>query len=125
MLATNLSTCPSAKDKLKWAFKLYDKDESGFIWPLFIGTHRNHDHCLIVLHFVGYIDLEELLEVVKTFYSMEGVPKEAAKTKAEAIFKTLDTNGDGTLDEDEFCEGCLNDVEFANMIQVRLGKLLF
>ena len=40
--------------------------------------------------------MDELLEVVSTFYSMEGVPKEAAKSKAEAIFKSLDTNGDGT-----------------------------
>ena len=54
---------------------------------------------------------------------MEGVPKEAAKSKAEYIFKTLDTNGDGTLDEDEFCEGCLNDPEFANMIQAGVDKL--
>ena len=88
--------------------------------------------------FKGAIDLEELLEVVKTFYSMEGVPKvsreeqnqaikltqcmiqEAANAKAEAIFKTLDTNGDGSLDEEEFCEGCLNDPEFAGMIQVNI-----
>ena len=68
---------------------------------------------------------------------MEGVPKvswqlrrkgskshndiliqEAANAKAEAIFKTLDTNGDGSLDEEEFCSGCLNDPEFAGMIQV-------
>ena len=44
--------------------------------------------------------------------------QEAANAKAEAIFKTLDTNGDGSLDEEEFCEGCLNDPEFAGMIQV-------
>ena len=49
--------------------------------------------------------------------------QEAANAKAEAIFKTLDTNGDGSLDEEEFCEGCLNDPEFAGMIQV--SKLLF
>ena len=72
---------------------------------------------------LGFIDMEELLEVVQTFYCMEGVPKEAAKSKAESIFKTLDTNGDGTLDEDEFCEGCLNDPEFANMIQAGVDKL--
>ena len=24
-----MTTCGSAEDKLKWAFKLYDKDESG------------------------------------------------------------------------------------------------
>ena len=29
VLATNMTTCPSAKEKLKWAFRLYDKDESG------------------------------------------------------------------------------------------------
>ena len=46
--------------------------------------------------------------------------QEAANAKAEAIFKTLDTNGDGSLDEEEFCEGCLNDPEFAGMIQVNL-----
>ena len=56
---------------------------------------------------------------------MEGIPKEAGKEKADLILRSLDTNGDGVLDELEFCEGCLNDVEFANMIQVRLGKLLF
>ena len=31
VLATNMTTCGSAEDKLKWAFKLYDKDESGYI----------------------------------------------------------------------------------------------
>ena len=46
--------------------------------------------------------------------------QEAANAKAEAIFKTLDTNGDGSLDEEEFCTGCLNDPEFAGMIQVNL-----
>ena len=61
--------------------------------------------------------MDELLEVVTTFYSMEGVPKEAAKTKAEAIFKSLDTNGDGALDEEEFCEGVLNDAGIMIFIQ--------
>ena len=28
-MATNLTTAGSAEEKLKWAFKLYDKDESG------------------------------------------------------------------------------------------------
>ena len=58
--------------------------------------------------------MDELLEVVSTFYSMEGVPKEAAKSKAEAIFKSLDTNGDGTLDEEEFCEGRYGNRIFLN-----------
>ena len=71
VLATNLSTCPSAKDKLRWAFKLYDKDESGSVSLEILRK-------VYMLYFaikIGAIDLEELLEVVKTFYSMEGVPK--------------------------------------------------
>ena len=55
--------------------------------------------------------------------SMEGVPKDSAKEKAETIFKSLDTNGDGALDEVEFCAGCLRDPEFANMIQAGVDKL--
>ena len=55
--------------------------------------------------------------------SMEGVPKDSAKEKADLIFKSLDTNGDGALDEMEFCAGCLNDPEFANMIQAGVDKL--
>ena len=51
--------------------------------------------------------------------------QEAANAKAEAIFKTLDTNGDGSLDEEEFCTGCLNDPEFAGMIQVPFLALYF
>ena len=69
--------------------------------------------------------MDELLEVVSTFYSMEGVPKEAAKSKAEAIFKSLDTNGDGTLDEEEFCEGRNGNRIFLNPITVQSGGYQF
>ena len=29
VLATNITTCGSAEDKLRWAFRMYDKDNSG------------------------------------------------------------------------------------------------
>ena len=54
---------------------------------------------------------------------MEGIPKEAGKEKADLILRSLDSNGDGVLDELEFCEGCLKDPEFANMIQAGVDKL--
>ena len=54
---------------------------------------------------------------------MEGIPKDAAKEKAEHILKSLDTNGDGVLDLLEFCNGCLKDKEFSNMIQAGVDKL--
>jgi Ca2+-binding EF-hand superfamily protein len=32
VMATNMSSCTSAEDKLRWAFKMYDKDGSGEHW---------------------------------------------------------------------------------------------
>ena len=55
--------------------------------------------------------------MVVAFYHMEGVPKEDAHEKADAIFKALDTNNDGTLDEEEFCQGCLEDPDFYKIVQ--------
>ena len=48
---------------------------------------------------------------------MEGVPRDQAYDKAVTIFKAFDTNGDGSLDEEEFCVGCLDDHNFFNIIQ--------
>ena len=67
--------------------------------------------------------MQELLDLVVTFYNIEGVPKEAACEKAEAIFRRLDTNGDGSLDEKEFCQGCLNDPDFYQIVQCGVDKL--
>ena len=85
--------------------------------------------------------MEEMTEIVTTFYSLEGASKGVALerwdsdvlsntnkknlflnisyfwpqpyleyfvkiffSRAEAIFKQLDSNGDGSLDEEEFCK---------------------
>ena len=37
--------------------------------------------------------------------------------RAEEIFKDLDVNGDGTVDEDEFVSGCLSDDNFLFMLE--------
>jgi Ca2+-binding EF-hand superfamily protein len=78
LLATNMTSCGSAELKLRWAFRLFDADDS------------------------GNIDTEEMFEIVATFYDMEGEQREPALDMAEEIFKALDVNGDGWLDEDEF-----------------------
>ena len=78
LIATNMTSCTSAEFKLRWAFRLFDADES------------------------GNIELDEMFEIVATFYEMEGEPREPALDMAEDIFKALDVNGDGSLDEDEF-----------------------
>ena len=67
--------------------------------------------------------MQELLDIVVTFYNMEGVPKETAYERADTIFRALDTNGDGTLDEKEFCQGCLKDPDFYKIVQGGVDKL--
>jgi len=99
VVATNLTTAGSAEDKLRWAFRMYDKDGS------------------------GTIDLEELVDIVVTFYDMEGESREKATERAEQIFRVLDVNGDGNLDEEEFCKGCCNDNDFFQLVQGGVEKL--
>merc|ERR1712037_826122 len=99
VVATNLTTAGSAEDKLRWAFRMYDKDGS------------------------GTIDMEEMTEIVTTFYNLEGASKGIAMERAETIFKQLDSNGDGSLDEEEFCKGCLEDNDFYQVIQDGVNKL--
>lgn len=43
-------------------------------------------------------------------------PSVIAKENARAIFKMLDINRDGQLDEDEFVDGCLADEMFLEML---------
>ena len=49
MLATDMTSSGSPEEKLRWAFKMYDKDGS------------------------GSIELKEMVEIVSTLYDMEGV----------------------------------------------------
>jgi len=85
MLATDMTASGSPEEKLRWAFKMYDKDGS------------------------GSIELKEMTEIIGTLYQMEGVAKESAADRAQSIFSTLDFDGDGSLTEDEFIKGCMQD----------------
>jgi len=92
MLATDMTASGTPEEKLRWAFKMYDKDGS------------------------GSIELPEMIEIIGTLYEMEGVPKDAAGDRANKIFRELDSNGDGELDEDEFVKGCLDDGELMSLL---------
>lgn len=85
MLATDMTASGSPEEKLRWAFKMYDKDGS------------------------GSIELKEMTEIIGTLYQMEGVTKDSAAERAESIFGALDFDGDGSLTEDEFIQGCMMD----------------
>jgi Ca2+-binding EF-hand superfamily protein len=37
--------------------------------------------------------------------------------RTSTIFESLDINGDGELNEEEFVEGCLNNKKLANLLE--------
>ena len=105
----------TAKDKLKWAFKLYD---------------INGDN---------HIDREEITKTVEAIYDMLAVknascnkgsksaetePSDAssAKNRAEAIFNRLDQNCDGLITEEEFLRIVMEDDELRNMLEPDLDQ---
>ena len=86
----------------------------------------------------GSIDLDELIDIICTFYDMEGVPRSESRRHAKRIFEALDEDGqflilvssdhlncagNGSLDEDEFVKGCLTDPDFSRVIQHSIEKL--
>ena len=81
-----------------------------------------------MLCFLGEIDVEEMVEIFSLmytvqvsdlrwqefcsdfFYKLKGFTEEEGKERAEKIFETLDKNGDGSLEEEEFIKvqiGCI------------------
>lgn len=51
MLATNMSEASNSEEKLRWAFKMYDKDGS------------------------GSVEIEEMIEIVGNLFELEGISK--------------------------------------------------
>merc|ERR1712038_292887 len=91
--AIDLVGARTPDDKLRWAFKMYDEDNS------------------------REIDIHEMERVMQSIYSMlEGAGIEIGILgnpidKARDCFKRMDHSGDGKLSEDEFIKGALEDRE--------------
>jgi len=94
--AIDLMGARSPDDKLRWAFKMYDEDNS------------------------REVDINEMENVMVAIFNMlEGAGVEAKgdpKEKAHYFFKKLDTSGDGSVSEDEFIKGSMADVELMSML---------
>nr|XP_004649557.1 guanylyl cyclase-activating protein 2 [Jaculus jaculus] len=100
--ALNLVLRGTLEHKLKWTFKIYDKD-------------RN-----------GCIDRLELLDIVEAIYKL----KKACRVEVESgqlltpeevvdrIFLLVDENGDGQLSLNEFIEGARRDKWVMKMLQM-------
>ncbi|XP_047590079.1 guanylyl cyclase-activating protein 2 isoform X1 [Lutra lutra] len=103
--ALNLVLRGTLEHKLKWTFKIYDKDCN------------------------GHIDRRELLDIVEAIYKlkkacrveMECERQEQMLTPEEVvdrIFLLLDENGDGQLSLNEFMEGARRDKWVMKMLQM-------
>ena len=69
MLATNMSEASNSEEKLRWAFKMYDKDGS------------------------GSVEIEEMIEIVGNLFELEGISKVNSCNVASKLFvKSFDTS---------------------------------
>ncbi|XP_039098594.1 guanylyl cyclase-activating protein 2 [Hyaena hyaena] len=106
--ALNLVLRGTLEHKLKWTFKIYDKDHN------------------------GCIDRLELLDIVEAIYRL----KKACRVEMEAeqhgqlltpeevvdrIFLLVDENGDGQLSLNEFIEGARRDKWVMKMLQMDMS----
>ena len=98
LLAIDVTAAGTPEEKLKWAFRMYDVDGD------------------------GVINQEEMTTVVQEIYDMlgPGVTKQidTAEERAKNIFKRMDENNDGSLTEEEFLKGCLQDEELLKMLGI-------
>ena len=96
LLAMQLVGARSPEDKLEWAFRQYDGDNS------------------------GELDQKEMSLAYKSIYQMLNsigvIPSGDPAEKAEVIFREIDINHDGFLTLDEFLRGCRKDEELMSLL---------
>ncbi|MBN3311483.1 GUC1B protein, partial [Atractosteus spatula] len=102
--ALNLVLRGKLEHKLRWSFKVYDKDGN------------------------GCVDKSELREIIQAIYKLK---KNSRQDKAaqfltpdevcERIFQIVDANGDGQLTLDEFIEGARKDKWVLTMLQLDIN----
>ncbi|XP_068125854.1 guanylyl cyclase-activating protein 2 [Hyperolius riggenbachi] len=101
--ALNLVLRGKLEHKLKWTFKVYDRDGN------------------------GCIDKTELLEIVESIYNLKKVCRQGQDERApllspeevvNRIFQLVDENGDGQLSLDEFIDGARKDKWVMKMLQM-------
>lgn len=94
LMALDVTQCGSERDKLQWAFRLYDVDCS------------------------GSINVKEMASIIETMDNVEGrkqgqsvslnnpaLKLPSVQERAEELFKSLDKDGDGEINQEEFVEG--------------------
>ena len=76
MLATDMTASGSPEEKLRWAFKMYDKVERFLDWSNLATLGKMKNFWTIGREFQddsGTIEMAELVEIIGTLYEMEVV----------------------------------------------------
>ncbi|KAM7534537.1 hypothetical protein Aperf_G00000112682 [Anoplocephala perfoliata] len=96
LLAINITSGGQPKEKLEWAFQMYDIDGN------------------------GTIEKKEMTEIIKAIYSMLGANEATVdltpEARTEEIFEKMDSNRDGVLTRKEFMDGCMADQQLYSML---------
>ncbi|XP_065557005.1 Kv channel-interacting protein 2-like isoform X1 [Artemia franciscana] len=91
----------SDRDRLKWAFKLYD---------------LNGD---------GQISKNEMVSIITSIYDLLGktsASERIAQAHADSVFQKLDLNRDGRITLEEFLQGCLQDSTIADSLKLFMSS---
>ncbi|XP_059832443.1 guanylyl cyclase inhibitory protein [Hypanus sabinus] len=97
--AVSLLIQGTAQEKLKWSFKLYDKNKD------------------------GAISRAEMLEIMQTIYkmslavSLSKVEPQTAEECTDRMFRRLDRDRDAVISQQEFIEGALGDAWVRAMLE--------
>ncbi|XP_063269661.1 Kv channel-interacting protein 1 isoform X4 [Prinia subflava] len=88
VMALSILLRGTVNEKLRWTFNLYDINKD------------------------GYINKEEMMDIVKAIYDMMGkytypvLKEDAPRQHVEVFFQKMDKNKDGVVTLDEFIESC-------------------
>uniref|UniRef100_A0A8C5UCG0 Potassium voltage-gated channel interacting protein 1 n=1 Tax=Malurus cyaneus samueli TaxID=2593467 RepID=A0A8C5UCG0_9PASS len=92
VMALSILLRGTVHEKLRWTFNLYDINKD------------------------GYINKEEMMDIVKAIYDMMGkytypvLKEDAPRQHVEVFFQKMDKNKDGVVTLDEFIESCQESV---------------
>ncbi|RWS29058.1 neurocalcin-like protein [Leptotrombidium deliense] len=102
LLAVGVTTGSDAREKLKWAFKMYD---------------INND---------GLIEIAEMDKIIKSLYQMLGNQNASndQSKKVQFIFDKMDSDKDGKVSLEEFIDVCTSDQQLAKLLCVGAMKIM-
>ncbi|XP_069021751.1 guanylyl cyclase-activating protein 2-like [Embiotoca jacksoni] len=102
--ALNLVFRGELEHKLRWSFKVYDKDNN------------------------GYIDRDELRSIIDSIYRVKksskpnsGESQMSVNEVVERILQAVDTDGDGNITMEEFIRGAQQDPWVLNMLKLEMN----